>query len=820
MTEHTLRVLEFDKILERLAACAACSLGKSRARRLRPGTDPRVVAERLAETSEARWAIERHGPIPFGGLRDVGDLLAQSRIGATLLGPDLRRLADSLRCTRLVQAYFAEIEDPVACTRLQAFVARLHDHTELEAAIEKAVDDLGEVRDDASPTLVELRRKLSVAQQRLHDRLGAILARDATRGVLQEPLIVQREGRYCLPVRSDQQGHFGGIIHGRSDSGATVFMEPLELVELGNEVREHELAVEQEKLRILQELSRRVEALAEEIEQDQRTLGVLDFISAKARLAGAQDAHEPQIGAAGVLHLRAACHPLLEGDVVPIDVWLGDEFTTLLITGPNTGGKTVALKTVGLLCVMAQAGLHIPAVQGSIVPVFDEVAADIGDEQSIEQSLSTFSSHLTQIVRVLHGVRRRRSGDGEGSVNALVLLDEIGAGTDPTEGAALARAILEELHALGVRTIATSHYNDLKTFVYEHEGMENASVEFDVQSLRPTYRLLIGQPGTSNAFVIARRLGLPRRIAQRAQSYVGGDVRVVEDVIRRMEQTQQRLDAERGEATAERRQMQELRTKYEDQLRRLEERRRQEVEQGYEEARRIVQEAETEARRIIAAMQREPRQSRITEEGRREIGALRERLAQQTEEAVGRAPACPEPSRRVARPPPSEPAPTPLVPPDADQGPPPLVVEEGDLVHVPALHRDGVVAKAISADLSLVEVGKMRVEIRNEELRPPEHPVRREYQATAERLHIEKSMTVDPEVDLRGQTVDEAIVELEKYLDDAALAGLHEVRIIHGKGTGALRQGIHRFLRGHRRVRSLQLAERSEGGEGATVVTL
>ncbi len=713
--------------------------------------------------------------------------------------------------------------------------ARLHDQADAEQAIESCLDDEGEVRDDASPALLALRHKLAIAQQRLHEHLNAILSQEAVGGVLQERLIVQREGRFCLPVRSDQQKGFPGIIHGRSDSGATVFMEPLALLDLGNEVREHELGIEQEKLRILQELSRRVGEVADEIERDQRVLGVLDLICAKARLARAQDAHEPQLGDAGALHLRAARHPLLEGDVVPIDVWLGKEFTTLLITGPNTGGKTVALKTVGLLCLMAQAGLHIPAAQGSTVPVFEQVFADIGDEQSIEQSLSTFSSHMTQIVRMLQSVGRYRWKGGERvrEVNALVLLDEIGAGTDPTEGAALARSILEEVHALGARTIATSHYNDLKTFVYEHEGMQNASVAFDAQSLRPTYRLLIGQPGSSNAFIIARRLGMPRHIAERARTHLGADVRAVEDTLQRMERAQHQLETERGVASEERRQLQELRAKYEEQLRRLEERRRDELEQGYAEARRIVQEAEAEARALIAAMQRQTRQSKVTEESRRQIAELRQRLAAERKAAL------PSPALRATlRLGSGQASPTgrgeaaPLssgeragvragaTPSEGTQRPGLDKVEVGDLVHVPALHRDGVVVEAIGDDLSLVEVGKMRIEIRNDELQPPQHPVREEYQAAAEKLRIQKSLSVRPEVNLLGRTVDEAIVELEKYLDDAYLAGLSAVRIVHGKGTGALRQGVHRFLHASKHVRSFRLADRNEGGDGATIVTL
>jgi len=793
MDTHALRVLEFDKIREMLAACCACSLGKRRARALRPSQDAAWIADRLKETTEARDAVAAHGVPPFGGLRDVSDLLQRAAAGRAIEGEELRLVADALRAARRVKHYFDDTPDD-AFGRLKQIAEALHENRELETRIEEAIDDEGQVRDDASDELRSLRRKLASAHDRLQGIMARILAREAAGANLQERLVVQRSGRYCVPIRASAQGSFQGIIHDRSDSGATVFMEPLEAVGPGNELRETELAIEDEKLRILHELSSAVGWIAEDIASDLKTLGLLDFIFAKAGLSSKLNATEPAVAERGTFLLNHARHPLLTGDVVPIDIWIGREFDTLVVTGPNTGGKTVTLRTVGLLVLMFQAGLHIPTSVGSEIAVFDDLYADIGDEQGIEQSLSTFSSHMTQIIKVLQKLeaqQRRRPG----SVNALVLFDELGAGTDPTEGSALARAILEELQQLGARTLATTHYNELKAFAYAAQRMTNASVEFDVKTLRPTFRLLIGEPGASNAFEIAQRLGLPRIIARRAKSFVDEEDMAVEEVIRRMERTRQRLSEETDLAAEEREELAQLQRDYAARLEDLDARRRQAMEEGFAEAREIVQRAEEQAREIIADLQRQPKQSKVTEQRRREVAQLRreveERAAQYEEQEAA-----------------------------AEPPPPGFEVAEGDQVHVLPLNRDGIVVRRVDADHVLVEVGHMRVETATRDLRPPEEPISGEHQALAERLKISKQLSVPREVNLIGMTVDEAIVELEKYLDDAFLAGLDTVRIIHGKGTGALRRGVHEYLRGNRHVRSFALAERTEGGEGVTVVTL
>ncbi|MCD6359873.1 MAG: endonuclease MutS2, partial [Armatimonadetes bacterium] len=644
----------------------------------------------------------------------------------------------------------------------------------------------------------------------IQEALYVVLDRAIQAGRARERIIVQRQGRYCIPVRASDQAHVPGIVHDRSDSGATVFIEPQPVVERGNALRQIELDIDEEIRRILRELSALVGGLADALAADQRTLGVLDFIVARARLAGLMGATHPRVRGDLAFDLRAARHPLIEQGCVPNDIHVGEDFTTMVITGPNTGGKTVALKTAGLLALMAQSGLHIPADAGSEVAVFEHIFADIGDEQSIEQSLSTFSSHMSQIVRIVQRIsahRRRVEREGGGPVRALVLVDEIGAGTDPTEGAALAQAILRELHQAGCITIATTHYNALKAFAHSTDGVENASVEFDVKTLQPTYRLHIGLPGSSNAIEIARRLGLPRRVTAAAAGYLDEDELALEELIRQMDGSRRALDRQRGEMTRTQRDLEQLQREHAERLAQLERQRDEALEEGFEEALRIVREAEEEARAIIAELQRQPRQSKITEEGRARLARMRERTERRLAEQRRR-PA--ESERQLER----------LHTPDEE--PPDAAVElhAGDLVHVPSVGRDGTVARVLDDGRVQVRVGAMTIEARASELQPPRDPPAEEARELARRMGTAKALSFDEEIDVRGMTADEAIGALEKYLDDAMLAGATHVRIIHGKGTGALREAVHEFLHGHRYVSSYHLADLSEGGAGATEVRL
>ncbi len=795
MDARSLRVLEFPKILQLLADQAATSMGKQRALQLKPSTDEQWIRRRLQETSQARELLAQVGFPPLGGVSDIRALLDRARAGRGLEAGELLEVAAVLEACGRLRSYYAE--GAQQAPMLYRLASRLGDYRHLAEAIRACIDDDGQVKPEASRELEQLHHRARGLQAQMHQRMQALLARYAERNVLQDGVIVQREGRWCLPVQVSQQSRFRGIVHDRSDSGATVFMEPLEVVELGNAIREAELAIEAERRRILRELSRQVGEVAEAVADDLRSIGVLDFITAKARLAQRMGAVEPEIAdRSGYINLNGARHPLLRGEVVPISLWLGRDFTTLVITGPNTGGKTVTLKTVGLLVLMGQAGLHVPAEPGTVISVFDGVYADIGDEQSIEQSLSTFSSHMTQIVKIISRVRQAAGRQG-GKVNALVLLDEIGAGTDPAEGAALARAILRELHDAGCRTIATTHYNDLKMFAYSQPGMENASVAFDIKTLQPLYRVLIGHPGASNAFEIAQRLGLPRRLVEESRQFMDEEEQTFTQVLAQMEEHRRRLEKEQRATVRAQRDAEELREEYQKSLEELRKRQRQLLEEGYAEAKRIVREAQEQARAIIADLQRQERHTQVAEQRREELKQLDERI----EARFAR-------QRQQIEPPPTPP------PPAAGD------VAPGTRVHVPAWGRDGLVTEILDEETAEVQIGNLRVEVNITDLQPAREQPQVRAAETAARMKMRKQMAVGPEIDLRGSTVDEAILQLEKYLDDAMLAGMSSVRIVHGKGTGALREGIHHYLRRHRHVADFHFAPFEEGGDGVTVVTL
>ena len=805
MDDRTLRILEYNKIKEALASCAACSLGKRRALAMAPRNDVAWIRQRLAETTEARWLLQDLGNPPLGGLTDFGPVLSRARSQGLLAPEDLLQIADAMRCARRVREYLGRAGDEAPY--MTALGEQLSLHPGIEDEVERCIDEQANVRSRASEKLHRLNGRAETLERRGRERMDAILRREADRGTLQEPVIVQRAGRLCLPVQANQQSRFQGLVHDRSDSGATVFMEPLELVDIGNEMRSNFLEIEKEVERVLRELTSQVAMASEGLERNLQTLGVVDFIMARGHLAQKMHATEPHLVDEPRLRLVRARHPLLTGDVVPIDVWLGDEFDTLIITGPNTGGKTVALKTVGLLALMTQCGLHIPADAGCEMAVWNYVYADIGDEQSIEQSLSTFSGHMTQIVKIINRVQAHKRNLGRGGtpnapVKALVLLDEIGAGTDPTEGAALGRAILSELHSLGCRTMASTHYNDLKVYAYSTEGVQNASVEFDIKTLRPTFKLRIGRAGASNAFQIAQRLGLARSIVRRGREYLDGSVADFDEAISEVERQRSVYDERSREAASAQRALDRLQEKYADELADLQARRQRAIEEGFAEAEAVVKRAEEQAREIIADLQRQTKQSKVTQQRRDELARLRDKVAREAEEHKGE-PAQPEPE------PEAEPA-------EEEQGLPYVLM--GDAVRVPALNRDGVVVEIPREGMATVQVGSLRIDAALQDLRPPHEETAKEAEALAQRMQSRKAFAVPREVDIRGMTVDEALLDLEKYLDDVALARFPMVRIVHGKGTGALRQGVHAFLRKHKQVRRFSLAEHEEGGEGATEV--
>ncbi|MBC7287350.1 MAG: endonuclease MutS2 [Armatimonadetes bacterium] len=790
MDARSLRALEFEKIVDMLARHASTSMGAERCRRLRPRTEPQWIKRRLEETEQARRLIGQQGPPPMGGLTDIRPLLAKAH-ATPLSESELLSIADAARALTLLRDYYDRGRD--TAPRLWRLAERIADYSELTAAVEAAIDDEAQVRPDASAELRRLTAQARRIEEEMRSRLEEIMRRMLGSGILQEPIVVQRSGRWCLAVKSSQQARFNGILHDRSDSGATVFMEPAETVELGNRLRATEIAIRQEIARILAQLTALVRRRSAELRRDTGIAASLDFITAKALLADEMRANQPALRDDGYLELRSARHPLLRGEVVPIDIWIGREFTTLVITGPNTGGKTVTLKTVGLLTLMAQAGLHIPAGPTSQVNVFSAIFADIGDEQSIEQSLSTFSSHMTQVVRIINQVTARVRSFGHAN-DVLVLLDEIGAGTDPAEGSALARGILDALHEAGCRVIATTHYNDLKTFAYLREGMENAAVEFDIKTLRPTYKLRIGHAGPSQALEIAQRLGLPRKIVHAARELLGRRGQQVDAALRRITESQKELEREHQEISALREELEKLRAAAKQELERVREQQRRLAAEGFSKARRIVAEAEKEARQILAALRACAQEGRETQQLRDRLAKLREKVEAE-EAATVAAEAVGEPSA------------------------PPVRV--GEQVILGESGRAGVLEEIRSDGIAVVRLDKLTVELPVVELRPASQPEpRTDGEAIASRMRSRKALTAPRELDVRGMTVEEAIYRLEKFLDDAVLAGYDRVRIIHGKGTGALRQGIHQWLREHPAVRRYELAPLDEGGSGATIVFL
>jgi DNA mismatch repair protein MutS2 len=787
MHEKSLTTLEYPKIIDRLTAEAAFSASKELARALLPSDDADEVRRRQAFTAEARRLIELRPDAGVRGAKDIRRHAAAAERGVILSPSDLLDVLATLRASDYVSKLVRRLDGNFPLIR--SLAEDLPVRPTLEGHIAESIGEEGNVLDSASPELRRLRVEIRSAQQRLQERLGSLV--NEFRGSLQEAIITTRAGRYVLPVRAEARGQVRGIVHDQSGSGATVFIEPLVIVEMNNRLRQLELDEQREVERILQELSDEAGRESPYLRLAVELLAEIDLQFAKARYASLTRASAPAVNTAGRLRLRQARHPLLIGKIVPIDFWLGADpdgnpVRMVVITGPNTGGKTVALKTVGLFCLMAQAGLHIPVDDGSEVPVFSSVFADIGDEQSIEQSLSTFSSHLSRIVEILR----------EATSDSLVLLDELGAGTDPTEGSALARAILSHLLERGVETVATTHYSELKVFAHETPGAVNASVEFNVETLSPTYRLSIGLPGRSNALAIAARLGLPEDIANEARGFVGNQGVEMESLLAN-------LATERQAAVDERYQLSMERAEAEYQ-RREAERQRIEVEEQRE---RILNDARTQARRELEQVQAEL--ARVRSQARRkateeQLTALRDRT-RKLEETTAPIPT------RIRRPE--------LPPEERLAGP----LEMGDTVFVRTMNQRGeVVGQPNGRGEVEVQIGALKVRVPAEQV----ERLSKRQARTAERPQpitlpkLDEGFTPELQIDLRGWRVEDALEEVDRYLNNAALAGMPFVRLLHGKGTGALRHAIRTELAHHPLVRSLASAPQNEGGEGVTVVTL
>ena len=783
ISERTMRTLEFTKIRELLAEGALTETGAERCRQLEPLDDLTSVQAAQEETEEAAVILRYVGSHPMAPFPDVRQALSTCEKGGTLSAGMLLNVAELLRAARTARDALVTDRENTPVLRGKAegiFTAR-----NLEKDITDAILSEDEIADRASSELMNIRRHLRGAQDRIKEKLNQMIHSAAMQKYLQDPIITMRGDRYVLPVRAEYRSSVPGLVHDQSSSGATLFIEPMAAVEMGNELKQWEVKEQQEIARILAALSAEAAPYARSMAETVELLSELDFIFAKGLLSRRFTCVQPKINREGYLHIIRGRHPLIDPEkVVPETVWLGREFTTLVVTGPNTGGKTVTLKTVGLFTLMAQAGLQVPADPGTELAVFEQVFADIGDEQSIEQSLSTFSGHMTNIVRIMHEVTPRD----------LVLFDELGAGTDPTEGAALAQSILTRLLHIGVRTMATTHYSELKIFALTTKGVENASVEFDVETLRPTYRLSIGVPGKSNAFEISRRLGLPENLIDAARKLLSGDAVRFEDVIANAEYHRQVAEKERQIAQEAGKETIRLRDEAEKLRKEMEARREQTLRKTREEAKRILEQARRESETVLSELKK---MKKNAASGDSSAAELRRRLEHGIDDlSEGLRQETPEESEA------------------------PKTVKPGDRVRILTLGAEGTVLAPPDArgEVSL-QAGAMKFKANLSQIRLL-HAAPEKEKSTVKAKTGTLSRTVSPECDVRGMALEEALGAVELYLDEAVLAGLNEVYIIHGKGTGTLRAGIQQDLRKNKYVKSFRRGMYGEGEDGVTVVTL
>ncbi len=808
MNPRAFELLELPKILAQLEAQCACELGRARVRKLAPLVNPGEVTRRLSETTQAKFFLDAGKIAPFGGISDVARFLKNAQIGAMLEASDLsavgKFLAGSRALKNSIENAARENEEHEECENsnrtpsreyslLRHHANRIETQTQLEKTIAEAIDFENEsVKDNASLRLLKARRGMARAQSEIQTKLRAMLSDSRVQPHLKDNFVTMREGRYCLPVRAESKNSVPGIVHDRSGSGGAFFIEPQAVVELNNRLRELALEEREAIREVLQILSASVGGVSGELKSSLAACADLDLVFAKARLSKQHNALAPVLKSDG-FHLIAARHPLVE-HCIPNDILLGEDFGVLLLTGPNTGGKTIVLKTLGLSVLMAMCGLHICADSGSTLCLPNRVFADIGDEQSIEQSLSTFSSHMKSIIAILD---ESQKGD-------LVLFDEIGAGTDPDEGAALAKAILRTLSRRGVLVLATTHYGELKQFALSAERFQNASVEFDEQSLKPTYRLRIGVPGASNAIAIASRLGLSPELAQRAKRYLGKAREETEVATQKLEETQRELREQTEDAAQEREGVQRLQREFDDKLQKLQSQRDTEIANARAEAARIVRAAQTEADAILKELRGAGKESKQTEVARGRLRALRESVADATsgqrDNAEKVVPVAPRHRPVVAAPRPGNATFQRL--------------EKGDAVRVSSFNKEGILLSAPDASgRASVRIGAMKVQVPVSELAPVRQPG-----STPAPLFAGHIFGVPDEINLIGKRTDEAIAELETVFDNAILSNAKSLRIIHGRGTGALKRAVHDYLKNTRMVSSFEMAPLDEGGEGATIV--
>ena len=793
MNQKVLKTLEYHKIIEKLTEYAASEPGKRLCRELEPSSDFEEIVQAQAETADAVARVRQKGSVSFAGISDIGGSLKRLEIGSSLSIHELLAVSSLLTCAARAKNYGRRQESEFPDDSLDEMFRSLEPLTNVNNEITRCIISEEEVADDASPGLRHVRRQMKITGDRVHTQLNAIL--NSSRTMLQDPVITMRDGRYCLPVKAEYKSSFQGMVHDQSATGSTLFIEPMAIIKLNNELRELEIREQKEIEMVLAALSMELVPYVETILINLKLLTKLDFIFARAALARHYNCSMPKFNKNGYIHIKDGRHPLLDPKkVVPINVYLGKDFDLLIVTGPNTGGKTVSLKTVGLFTLMGQSGLQIPAFDGSELAVFDEVFADIGDEQSIEQSLSTFSAHMTNIVRILE----------KADSHSLCLFDELGAGTDPTEGAALAIAVLSFLHNMKCRTMATTHYSELKVYALTTPGVENACCEFDVETLRPTYRLLIGIPGKSNAFAISQKLGLPDFIIQDAKSRLEEGDEAFEDLLASLEESRVTIEKERKEIASYKSEISRLKSRLEQKEERFDERKDKLIRNANEEAQRILREAKETADQTIRQIYKLAQSSGVGKELEAERTKLREKLDKVDKNLSLK----------------NEKGPKKTISPKK--------LKIGDGVKVLTMNLNGTVSSLPNAKGDLyVQMGILRslvnikdLELLNEPaISGPGMDLMKKNNTGSGKIKMSKSFSVSPEVNLIGMTVDEAIPVLDKYLDDAYLAHLPKVRVVHGRGTGALKAGVHKHLKKLKYVKEFRLGDFGEGDTGVTIVT-
>ena len=794
MNQKVLKTLEYNKIIHQLTGYAASAPGKLLCQNLLPMSDFHEIVQAQTETSDALTRVRMKGSLSLSGIRDIRDSLKRLEIGSALGIPELLSISSLLTVAARAKAYgHHEESEEFPDDSLDQMFRSLEPLTPANNEIKRCIISEEEISDNASPGLHKVRRSMHGINDRIHTQLNSIL--NSCRSYLQDAVITMRDGRYCLPVKAEYKSQVNGMVHDQSSTGSTLFIEPMAVIQLNNELRTLEIQEQKEIEAVLADLSNQLTPYTTELAIDLQILTRLDFIFAKAALSRHFKCSEPKFNTEGRIHIKDGRHPLLDPQkVVPITVWLGTDFDLLMVTGPNTGGKTVSLKTVGLFTLMGQAGLHIPAFEGSELAVFEEVFADIGDEQSIEQSLSTFSAHMTNIVNILNQADSR----------SLCLFDELCSGTDPTEGAALAIAILNFLHNMKCRTMATTHYSELKIYALSTPGVENACCEFDVATLRPTYRLLIGIPGKSNAFAISKKLGLPDYIIEDAKNHLESEDETFEDVISRLEENRVTIEKERAEIENYKAEIARLKSGLEKKEERFDERRDKMIRKANEEAQQILREAKETADRTIKNINKLAASSGIdTKALEAERTKLRDSL-KKVEGGLSLKQETRKPHKAIN----------------------PKTLKLGDGVRVLSMNLNGTVSSLPDAQGNVfVQMGILRSKVNLNDLEllqensvsGPGMESRRKGSGSSN-IKMSKSFGISPEINVLGMTVDEAVAQLDKYLDDAYIAHLPQVRIVHGKGTGALRAGIHKHLKRLKYIKEFHLGGFGEGDAGVTIV--